>query len=306
MKELDSSFPKVVIGLCVRNCEKTIAKTVESITGLDYLTDRFNLIVVDGYSTDNTVGVIKDKLGNSDVRTVFLSDGGRGLSYARQLVVDNCRSRYVVWIDGDNVLPENFLRSQVDFMENHPDVGFCGVRIVPLGEGVVSRLQGYQWTIPASDWKRAGYLMGKIGIQGVICRVDAMESVGGFDLSIGGAGEDVDLFIRMRLAGWEGGSNNGTRIYHFMRDTWRGLWKESVWWGYGTYYISSKHRPFFPSMKRRAGFAILDCIKLTFKSIKLTKDLACVMMPLHYGIRRMGFLFGHWLAYKNGHRYKIL
>jgi glycosyltransferase involved in cell wall biosynthesis len=306
MGELDSGFPVVTIGLCVRNCERTVAKTVESIINQDCPNNRFRLMVVDGCSTDNTVGVIRDKLGNSDVKAVFLSDDGRGLSYARQLVVDNCCSKYVVWIDGDNVLPQNFLKSQVDFMENHSDVGFCGVRIVPLGRSVVSRLQGYQWVIPASDWRKAGYLMGKIGIQGVICRVDAMKSVGGFDLSIGGAGEDVDLFIRMRLAGWEGGSNNGARVYHFMRDTWRGLWRESVWWGYGTYYISSKHRPFFPSMKRRAGFAILDCIKLTFKSIKLTKDLACVMMPLHYGIRRMGFLFGHWLAYKNGHRYKIL
>jgi len=301
MEELDKCSPVVTIGLCVRNCEKTVAKTVESIVDQDYPRKGFQLIVVDGCSTDNTVGVIKDKLGNSDVKAVFLSDNGRGLSFARQLVVDNCRSKHVVWIDGDNVLPQNFLRRHVDFMEKHPNVGFCGVRIVPLGKSVVSRLQGYQWTIPVSDWKRVGYFMGKIGIQGVICRVDAIRSVDGFDLSIDGAGEDVDLFIRMRLAGWGIGSNNETCIYHFMRDTWRSLWKESVWWGYGTYYISSKHKPIFPDMKRRVGFAILDCIKLTFKSLRLTKDIACVLMPIHYSIRRLGFLIGHLHAKENGY-----
>jgi len=297
-----SDLPSVVVGLCVRNCEKTIAECIESIINLDYPLDRFLLVIVDGCSTDNTVRIIKDKLNRTNIKAFFLSDDGRGLSYARQMVVDNCDAKYVVWVDGDNVLPANFLRSHVEYMERHPKVGFCGAKIVPLGGSVVSRLQGYQWVIHASDWKKAGYFMGKTGIQGTICRVEAIRSVGGFDLSINGAGEDVDLFIRMRLAGWEIGSNKGTKIYHYMRDTWRGLWKESVWWGYGTAYIASKHKQFFPSLKRRAGFAILDCAKLTFKTFKLTKDLACIFMPIHYGLRRLGFLTGHFYAYERGYK----
>jgi glycosyltransferase involved in cell wall biosynthesis len=301
MNELNSELPKVTIGLCVRNCEKTVAKTVESVTKQEYPTSSFSLIVVDGCSTDDTVGTIKDKLKYSDATSLFLSDDGRGLSFARQLAVDSCLSKYIVWIDGDNVLPPDFLRKQVEYMEKHPRVGFCGAGIVPLGESIVSRLQGYQWVIVVSDWKKAGYFMGKTGIQGTICRVDAIKSVGGFDSSIKGAGEDADLFIRMKVAGWEIGANKGTRIYHFMRDTWRNLWKESVWWGYGTYYLASKHKPFFPPLKRRAGFALLDCAKLTFKSFRLTKDLACVFMPLHYGLRRLGFLVGHICARRYGY-----
>jgi len=300
----DSDFPAVTIGLCVRNCEKTIAKTVESIVDLEYPRDRFQLMIVDGCSTDDTVKVIRDTLMGTNIRTVLMTDKGQGLSYARQMVVDNCNSKYIVWIDGDNIIPKNFLQSQVKYMEENPKMGVCGASIVPLGETVVSRLQGYQWVIPAADWKKAGYLMGKTGIQGTICRVEAINSVNGFDLSITGAGEDVDLFIRMRLAGWKIGSNNETRIYHYMRDTWHGLWKESVWWGYGTHYLNSKHKPFFPSLKRRAGFAVIDCIKLTFKSLKLTKDLACILMPLHYGLRRLGFLVGHWHAYNDKYHFR--
>ena len=302
MSESNSGLPTVAVGLCVRNCEKTVAKTVESVTKQEYPTDRFSLIVVDGCSTDGTVGTIEDKLKCSEAKSLFLSDGGRGLSFARQLVVDNCLSKYIVWIDGDNFLPPDFLNKQVAYMEKHPHAGFCGAAIVPLGQSIVSRLQGYQWVIPASDRKRAGYLMGKTGIQGTICRMDAIKSVGGFDLSIEGAGEDVDLFIRMKVAGWEIGNNKETRIYHYMRDTWSSLWKESVWWGYGTQYLTTKHRPFFPPLTRRAGFAILECAKLTFKSFKLTKDLGCVFMPLHYGLRRLGFLVGH--IYARRYRYE--
>jgi cellulose synthase/poly-beta-1,6-N-acetylglucosamine synthase-like glycosyltransferase len=289
----------VAIGLCVRNSEKTIRQTIRSVAKLDYPMDKLMLIVVYGDSVDNTLGIINSEIAEAKFKSKILYDNGRGLSFARQLIVNNCDAPYIAWIDGDNVLPINFLKTQVECMQQNPNVGVCGVRIVPLGQSVVSRLQGYQWTIPVSDWKKAGYSMGKIGMQGTICRVEAIEEVGGFDLGIDGAGEDVDLFIKIKIAGWTITSNDKTCIYHYMRDTWKGLWKESVWWGYGTNYVSSRHKSFFPSMKRRAGFAILDCVKLTFVSLKVTKDLACALMPLHYGIRRIGFLVGHYYAKKN-------
>ncbi len=281
-----------------------MGKTAESIKNQDYPTDKFSVIVVDGCSTDNTVGTIRNKLRNSNVATVFLSDKGRGLSLARQLVIENCSSKYIVWVDGDNVLPKNFLTNQVEYMENNPDAGCCGARIVPLGESIVPRLQGYQWTIQASDRTKSGYRVGKLGIQGVITRTKATDSVDGFDLSINGAGEDVDLFMRLKIIGWEIGSNDKAHIYHYMRDTWRGLWRESVWWGYGTYYLTTKHKQFFPSVRNRISFSILDGVKLTFKSLRVTKDLGCVIMPIHFGIRRVGFLVGHRQARRNKYCYQ--
>jgi len=297
VNESDSSFPRVAIGLCVRNCEKTIAKTAESILKLRYPRSRFKIEIVDGCSNDNTVGIIKDRLWEDNVRTSFLSDNGQGLSFARQLIVDNCDCKYVVWVDGDNVLPTNFLKSQVKFMEKHKGVGVCKVRTVPLGDSVVSRLQGYQMVIPTSDWKKSfTNIDARIGAQGTICRVEAIQSVGGFDLSIEGAGEDTDLFIRVKSAGWSIGFNDETFIYHFMRDTWRELWKESVWWGYGRWQVSHKHESCFPSLKYRVGFVFLDCLRFSLKSLDLTKDLACIIMPLHYGLKRFGFLIGMWRA----------
>ena len=300
----EKNLPSVTIGLCIRNSERTIGNNVESITNLDYPTNSFCLLVVDGCSTDRTLQIIQEVLKGSGVDFTILSDNGKGLSFARQMVVDRCNSKYVLWVDGDNLLAPDFLWAQVQFMEIHPKAGFCGVRTTPLGKSIVSRLQGYQWTIPVSEWSKAGYKMGKTGIQGTICRMDAMKGVGGFDLSVEGAGEDVDLFIRMKVAGWETGLNEETSICHFMRDTWTGLWRESIWWGYGTSYISSKHSSFFPGLSRRAGFAVTDCVKLTFKSFELTHDIACVLMPIHYFIRRLGFLVGHWRARNNRYFYK--
>ena len=184
---------------------------------MNYPKNSFCLLVVDGCSTDRTIQIIQETLTNSGVDFTLLSDNGNGLSFARQMVVDRCNTKYLLWVDGDNLLPTDFLNAQVQFMENNPKAAFCGVRTAPLGKSIVSRLQGYQWTIPVSDLARAGYKIGKTGIQGTICRMDAIKEVGGFDLTIEGAGEDVDLFIRMKIAGWEMGFSEKTPIYHLVR-----------------------------------------------------------------------------------------
>jgi len=283
---------EVVIGLCVKNSSKTIGQNVDSIKNLDYPKDKFQLIVVDGCSSDNTMEIIREKLEGTGIESVFTNDGGRGLSLARQLVVDTCNSPYIIWVDGDNVLSSNLLKSQVEYMNTHQEFAFVGVMLIPLGDTIVSRIQGYQMIIPASDWRARS-------LQGAIFRVSAIRDVGGFDTAIEGAGEDADLFIRLKIAGWAIGLNRETKIYHYMRDTWRGLWKESVWFGYATHYLTAKHRLFFSSLGRRASLDIADCIKLTFVSFKLTKDLGCVLMPFHYGLTRLGFLVGHYYARKN-------
>jgi GT2 family glycosyltransferase len=260
------------------------------------------LTVVDGCSSDNTMKIIREKLEGSGVKSVFANDGGRGLSVARQMIVDSCSSKYIVWVDGDNVLPPNFLKAQVEYLENaNLKTGSCAVKPIPLGKRLVARLQGYQWIIWASNWKEDDSIMGKTAMQGTICRVDAIRDVGGFDCTIKGAGEDIELFIRMKDAGWGIGVNKQTRIYHNMRDTWSGLWKESVWQGYANHYFTAKHTHFYPSLGRRAYLEILGCVKLTLISFKLTKDLGCILMPLLFSLWWLGSLMGHYYARRDGY-----
>lgn len=299
------NFSTVTIGLCVKNSEKTIVKTVESIKNLVYPPDKLNLVVVDGCSTDKTVKFINNEIKSTRFNTIFLSDHGRGLAYARQMVVNNCDSKYIVWVDGDNVLSKHFLVSHVQFIEKNLNFGFCISKIVALGDSLVSRLQRYQW-IESSKKHDEEDVLGQIPIQGVICRVNAIKQVNGFDLSINGAGEDVDLFIKMRLNGWKMGVNNKAFIYHFMRDTWHDLWKESVWWGYGKYYLSEKYpRTMGPLINKRTALGLSVLLNDTIRVAKSFRDYACFFMPLYYLVRRMGYLTGYRQAKKNNYKTKF-
>lgn len=154
-------------------------------------------------STDDTVEIIKSELTWIVISYNILYDKRRGLSYARQMVLKNSAGKYVIWIDGDNYIPSHFIKRQVSSMEQNPEVGAQGALMIPKGDSIVARLQGYQWLIPAIDktLKRKEDEKKEIpllGMMGVICRLKALEEVDGFDLKIRGAGEDSDLFIKMQ------------------------------------------------------------------------------------------------------------
>jgi len=116
--------PKVTIGVCVKNVERTIYNTLNSILSQDFSHNLIEIIIVDGKSIDETLKIIKRILKRCDIKSrIFIEN--KGLGFARQLVVENASGKYIVWVDGDMIIPNDFVRKQVEFMEKNPKVGLC-------------------------------------------------------------------------------------------------------------------------------------------------------------------------------------
>ncbi len=101
--------PIVTIGLCVKNVENTVMETVDSIIHQNYPPSLIDLIIVDGCSRDKTLSVIIKNISNSELKMKIYSAAGKGLRYARQMVVNSSNHRYVLIIDGDVELSKNFI-----------------------------------------------------------------------------------------------------------------------------------------------------------------------------------------------------
>ncbi|MCW3995285.1 MAG: glycosyltransferase [Candidatus Bathyarchaeota archaeon] len=305
-------MPLITAGLCVKNNERTVGNTVKSIISSDYPHENLEVIVVDGMSEDKTENIVREHLGKSALKYKLLHDNGRGLAYARQMVLENCQGKYVIWVDGDNTIPSQLITRHVTFMERNFDFGASSALIIPEGKCVVAKLQGYQWLITSLFETRIKKYANQnpalsIGMQGVVCRVDAMKEVNGFDLRIEGAGEDIDLFIRMQRKGWQIGRTPHARINHNMRGTWRSLLNESIWWGYGRHYLSHKYyQAIGPLITKRSQLIPYDIVELTLYSAKLFKDPACLILPFHYLLRRIGFFIGFNKAHNKGYGHDVL
>jgi len=278
--------PTVTIGVCVRNCEASIKEAINSIFDQDFPHERMEVIFVDDGSEDRTLSVILDSLSRMDMQVKVFHSKWRGLGPARNSVVDNASGKYIVWVDGDMTLPKDHVRKQVKFMEQNPNVGIAKARYGMLhGENVVATLENIQYI--AIDSKYEGKVNPeKLGTGASIYRVEAIRQVGGFDFHIKGAGEDADAESRIRNAGWLLYKGTPALFYERHKKTWKDLWDENFWYGYGGHYILHKNRQTVPFAALSAG------LLHSFTAYKITHRKVVFLLPLQHAFKKIAWYFG--------------
>ena len=100
--------PKISVIIPVYNTEKYLHRCINSILTQTY-TD-FELLLIDDGSTDSS-GTICDEYAAKDARVrVFHKENG-GVSSARNLGLDNAQGEWITFVDSDDYIEENFLKS---------------------------------------------------------------------------------------------------------------------------------------------------------------------------------------------------
>lgn len=269
--------PQITVGICVKNSQSTIGDTIKSIVAQDYRHDLMEIIIVDGDSKDATLSIVRDLLSQSDMQWRIQSDGGKGLGYARQSILNQAQASYLIFIDADTVIRSDFFRMQVEFMDIHPRVA------VGLGRQMHKAGKGESWlatawnlsrSIEASDPRGGGRSV-------AICRTDAFRSVGGFDEKIKGAGEDLDIIARLQSNGWSREINEKAEYFHEPQLTLKSLWSHQNWFGYGEYYLSRKYRGMFHPWRNLPPAELIHGIKVARRVYRSTRrKISFLILPI--------------------------
>lgn len=98
--------PMVSVVVPIYNVEKYLPRCIESVL-LQTFTD-FELLLVDDGSLDNS-GAICDEYALKDARVKVLHQENKGLSGARNVGIENSVGNYVVFIDSDDYVKDNYL-----------------------------------------------------------------------------------------------------------------------------------------------------------------------------------------------------
>ena len=120
----------MTVGVIVRNEAATLVETLEALLRQDYASAAFEIIVVDGRSTDGTYALAKgceEKV--PDRIRVVLETTPTSHGNARNLVLRHARPdvRYFAFTDADCTVPSDWLRTLVNTLEAAaPDVVGCG------------------------------------------------------------------------------------------------------------------------------------------------------------------------------------
>jgi len=277
--------------MCLKNVEDTVYDAVNSVLAQDFPCELIELIVVDGQSTDRTLKVVKDILAGSNVESIILREN-KGLGFARQMVVENATGDYIVWVDGDMILPKDFVRRQVEFIEQNPKVGIASARhgILP-GVRLVALLEDVAYI--AVEHKFRGSVSSRFpGTAGSIFRTKAIRQVGGFDPYIRGVGEDFEASYRVREAGWLIHIGTDAVFFEKRKENWKRLWDHYFWYGSGSYevYIKLSNRTSLLWLNPIAGF--FAGVWYSIIAYKLFNKKRVFLLPFHYAFKRIAWCLG--------------
>jgi len=196
-----ASAPMVSVIMSVRNEERHLSRCLRAILSQDYPSDRTEIIVVDGGSTDRTIEIIGE-FARFDRRIKLLDERRERIASALNLGIRAARGDVIIRVDGHTVIASNYVSEcirtlqatgadNVGGLARNLGKGFWGEAIAratssPFGRpGKFHRSQqpGEVETVFLGAFKR-----------------EILDRVGLFDESLSG-NEDFELNYRIRRAG---------------------------------------------------------------------------------------------------------
>lgn len=236
-------IPLVSVIVCTYNRAGYLKRCLDSIYSQDF--KDYEIIVVNGPSTDNTMEVLAEY---PQVRVISQEKLG-GIAQARNLGVKASRGDIIAFFDDDAVAPEEWLGTLVDRLTT--DVSICGVggAVLTLGADSVQFKNGiidiYGNSIPVLEEPQSHYnpdgrwFNNIIGMNSAF-KKNAIEKIGGFDERFTYFYEESDLCVRLILSGCRAVHEPKAIIWHEFA---RSHNRKSTW--DQNWYIISKMTVFF-------------------------------------------------------------
>lgn len=107
----------------IYNCEKTIIESIHSIENQTY--KNWELIMCDDGSVDQTFEIAREiALKNKKIKLIK-NENNVGLAKTLNHCLEHCSGDYIMRHDGDDIMLENRIERQVDYIINH-DCDACG------------------------------------------------------------------------------------------------------------------------------------------------------------------------------------
>ncbi|WP_296187641.1 glycosyltransferase family 2 protein [Pseudomonas sp. UBA1879] len=192
-------WPLVSILVPCFNHERYIEESLLSVLKQDY--DNFELIVVNDGSTDASAEKIEALRRSHDFQ--FYQQDNQGVSAALNHALRHARGDLVVTHDSDDVMLAGRIRRQVSYMQEHPEVGLLGAKVIYIdsnGRPLKHKLASHA---PVQRWSFDELLADAYAVGGPVAmyRREAIDRVGGYDPTI--KVQDFQMTLRIAKAGYQ-------------------------------------------------------------------------------------------------------
>jgi len=205
---------KISAIICTHNRAEYLLKAIQSLVDQTLDKTKYEIIVVDNKSTDNTKNIALDNFSTvSNLK--YLYEPVLGLSQARNTGLNRANGKYVAYLDDDAIANPRWLENILEVFEKAtPQPGIVSGRVKPIWERsrpvwLPDKLLG---SLTIVDWSKQAIFLNKeqwpAGAN-IAFPKNLLEKVGGFDTALGRKGnkllsmEEIDVRQKIEDKGYK-------------------------------------------------------------------------------------------------------
>ena len=224
-----------------------LARALDAVDRQTYPADRIEIIVVDGGSSDDTLGIVRRRM-ERDPRLRLLGGEGVNTPRAMEIGIEAARGDMIAKVDGHGWISDGFMEIAIRALTADPSLGCVGGRIQPVTEtdhergiaharfsrlGVGDSVYTLDERVQETDTVQCG-----------VYRRKALVDAGGFDSDLP-YGEDEEANFRLRQHGWRILLDPRMRFSYRVRPSIGALFRQYFNYGRARVAVVRKHPTFF-------------------------------------------------------------
>lgn len=204
----------ISVVICTYNRADYIGEAMGSLYRQTLPKNRFEVILVNNNSTDNTAEVCRQFIeAHPDASFTYLKENRQGASFARNTGAAVAGSPLLCFMDDDAVAAPDYLERIVAFFEQYPDAGGLGGRIIPryvpaepewMSHFVSSLVGNFDYSKTVAVFSPNKYPLES----NMVIRKADFDAVNGFNTALPGVqgtlrigGEGKEFFLKLKALG---------------------------------------------------------------------------------------------------------
>lgn len=270
---LPEDVPFVTLMVPAHNEGKVITQTVEALLALDYPHDRYEIIVINDNSSDNSGELLAKLQAKHQERHLIVINtdnviGGKGKSNALNIGFQQSRGEFIAIYDADNTPEKTALRYLVGEITHDPTLGAVigKFRTRNRFASLLTRFinietLSFQWMAQAGRWKL--FKLCTIPGTNFIMRREIIEAIGGWDVKA--IAEDTEISFRIYMMGYRIKFQPKSVTWEQEPQTLKVWFKQRTRWAKGNIYVIVKNIPLlFDRSAKRIHFDLLYFLSIYF------------------------------------------
>jgi len=267
-----------------RNEANYISRSIESICNQKVYENDFEVIIVDGMSSDGTRDLLSELLRKYP-NLVVKDNPHRITPIARNIGIKNSTGRYICIMDAHSVYDPYYLQNCLELLQKNDDISCVGGPISSVGESDFGKATAYAMSSSIGVGNAKHRFPGYEGYAEMACfpmfRREVFETVGYFDENLV-RNQDDEFSLRFRLAGGKVFISPKVKSIYYVRNSPIKLFKQYFQYGFWRWRVLKKHKIQISYRQMIPSLFILLLITSALVGFIIRNNMAAFIIPSIY------------------------